>query len=133
MFDALRAVIVPIDVHSEVPPAEQLRENLGRVFGVLLHERELNRIFFHEASGIDPELDERLTAFYETVARFLDESLETGERIGFLRPMARPIIARALLGIVKETVRDPGLGASEGDTTVLVDTLLDFVLRGLIR
>lgn len=133
MFDKLQAVIQPIDVHSEVAPAEQLRENLRRVFRVVGSERELSRILFHEAIGIDAELDERLSVFDEAVALFLDESLETGERIGFLRPVERSIIARALLGLIKESVRDRGLGAPELDTSALVDTLLDFVLRGLIR
>ena len=132
MFTKLQAVILPIDVSSQVPPAEQLRENLLRVFSVMYRERELNRILLHEAVGIDPELDERLSAFYEAVARFLDESLETGERIGFLRVVDRPIIARAIMGLVKETVRDRGLDAPELDTAALVDTLLDFVLRGLV-
>ncbi len=132
MFDKLQAVIQPIDVHSEVSPAVQLRENLRRVFDVLREERELNRILFHEAVGIDSELDERLALFYEAVVVFLDESLETGQQIGFLRPLDRPIVARAILGIVKETVRDPGLGAPELDTGALVDTLLDFALRGLV-
>lgn len=133
MFGRLLESVAPIDVTSDVPPHDQLRGNLRAVLRVLGQERRLARILFHEAVGLDRELDARLAESWGQLTTFLEESLATGERIGFLRPTDRRIAARAIIGMVKEMLHPGAPDAPPEDPAALTDTVLDLVLVGIRR
>jgi len=133
MFARLLGAVAPIDVCSDVPPRDQLRANLRAVLSVLGQERALTRILFHEAVGLDRDLDARLAGSWGLLTTFLEESLETGERIGFLRPTERRVVARAIIGLIKEVLHPGPPAAPPEDPAALSDALLDLVLDGIRR
>src|SRR5580693_436634 len=53
---------------GEPDPVEQLRNNLHRVLGFVLAERELTDILLNHSMGFDRDLDLRIYDFYEKVA-----------------------------------------------------------------
>src|SRR5262249_1308799 len=70
----------------------------------LLENREIAHILLREAVGIDDDFDRKLTDFYDRIAAMMASALETGQRMGLVRHCDNSIVARCLLGSIKEVV-----------------------------
>ncbi|MCB9789322.1 MAG: TetR/AcrR family transcriptional regulator [Deltaproteobacteria bacterium] len=129
----LGAVLVPVDVHSQVSPREQLRSNLVRVLRLTAENSDLTRVLF-SAPGLEPELEDRIQAFHEKVLALIRRSLEAGVRIGLVRPGDLQAWSVYLLGAAKAAVGPHTFeGLDSHSHEQLAESLLDFVIGGLFR
>jgi hypothetical protein len=63
------------------------------------------RILLREAVGIDIDFDRKLAGFYGRIEAMLVSALNTGHKLGVLRPCDANVVARCTLGRVKEVVQ----------------------------
>jgi len=133
-FSRVAGSIRPIDLSPGAPrPREQLRTNLHRVVGLALAEPRLVTITFGTAFGVDPALDERLARFYGALSTFMDETLQTGQQLGLVRPGDRRLMLSIAIGGLQQLLRDAVGGQVPSDEHALVDAVMDFLEGGLLR
>jgi AcrR family transcriptional regulator len=114
------------------PPLEQLRDNVGRIIGFLLSERELTQILLRHAEGLDEDFDRRLSAFYDTLLELIEGVLRSGQIMALVRPCDRGIAASCILGSVKEVMARLTSGAEQAPSLeTVVDEIVNFGLRGI--
>jgi AcrR family transcriptional regulator len=114
------------------PPLVQLRENVGRLIGFLLSERELTQILLRHAEGLDAEFDRRVSAFYDTLMDLIEGVLRSGQLMALVRPCDRRIVAACILGSVKEVVARLTLAPDQVPALeTVVDEIVNFGLRGI--
>ncbi|MCB9620847.1 MAG: TetR/AcrR family transcriptional regulator [Sandaracinus sp.] len=114
------------------PPREQLRANLARVVTLAMDEPGMVKIAFGTAFGVDPALDERLARFYAALSTFMDETLQTGQRLGLVRGGDRRLMLSIAIGGLQQLLRDAVDGHVPSDEHALVDAVMDFLQSGLL-
>ena len=106
LVTTLQAQVKRIEVGPGAPdPVEQMNATVDRVLKTLLDNREMARILLREAVGIDTDFDRKLSDFYGTIEAMLMRALDTGRSIGLVRPCDTKVVARCILGSVKEVVQ----------------------------
>jgi AcrR family transcriptional regulator len=94
-----------IEVGPDAPdPVEQLNGTVDGVLKTLLDNREMARILLREAVGIDSDFDRKLSDFYGRILAMFVSALNTGRKLGVVRPSDADVVARCTLGSVKEVV-----------------------------
>lgn len=129
-FARVSAAIVSIDLQSERSPRQQLEDNLLRVLKVARGEPELVGIALATASGVDAGLDAELKRFWGDLRQFIDETLDTGQRIGLVRPGERRAMVSMALGGFKELLLDDQGGPSSDEA--MAKEVLAFLESGLL-
>ncbi|MCB9615191.1 MAG: hypothetical protein H6722_22365, partial [Sandaracinus sp.] len=82
--------------------------------------------------GVDPALDERLARFYAALSTFMDETLQTGQRLGLVRGGDRRLMLSIAIGGLQQLLRDAVDGHVPSDEHALVDAVMDFLQSGLL-
>lgn len=139
LLATLQATVRRIDVASGAPaPHVQLDAMVTRVLDALVANREMAGLLLREAVGLDEDFDRKLRDFYGRIEALVVSALETGQAMGIVRPLPSAIVARAVLGMVKETVQWAILdepGASEPPRRDAVQALghelIQLTLRGI--
>ena len=134
LFTTLQSTVRRIETGPGArPPVEQMDATVDRVLDTLLENREMAHILLREAVGIDDEFDTKLEQFYGRIEALIVSAVQTGERMGLVRPCDAPMVARCILGSAKELVhwafvkRDPG----QLDLHHVGRELIAFTLKGL--
>ncbi|NPB08016.1 MAG: TetR/AcrR family transcriptional regulator [Aquificae bacterium] len=128
VVEDLRSLIRPLDPTKE--PVSQVKENLRRVLEYALENEELTRIILYRAC--EPEFAQPLQDFFTEVTQMVKGSLEKGIRMGLLREHDPGVVARVVVGGVKEVVK----GLLEGekkDPYGVAERLVEFSMGGLWR
>jgi len=106
LFTTLQAQVHRIEVGPNAPaPVEQMHATVDRVLKTLLDNREMARILLREAVGIDSDFDRKLADFYGRIEAMLVGALDTGRMLGLVRPCDANVVARCILGSIKEVVQ----------------------------
>ncbi len=106
LVTTLQAQVKRIEVGPEAPdPVEQMNATVDRVLTTLLDNREMARILLREAVGIDSDFDRKLSDFYARIEAMLVGAINTGHKLGVVRPCDANVVARCTLGSVKEVVQ----------------------------
>ena len=122
----LKERIKVIDLSQD--PKEQVIENIASVIEFALEERELARIVLLRNS--DPELFSLINEFFEEVIQIIRGSLDKGVALGLLRECDTELLARAVVGAIKEVI--VGLLEREDiDTYGVAREILEFGTRGV--
>lgn len=87
------------------PPVAQMDGIVDRVLKTLLDNREMARILLREAVGIDADFDRKLSEFYGRIEAMIMGALNTGRQLGVIRPCDAKVVARCVLGSIKEVVQ----------------------------
>ena len=133
-MEALAGCIVSIDLSPEAPPARhQLRANLHRVVELALRDPAMVKIALSTAMGVDAGLDEKLSHFYAGLRQFMDETLETGQRLGIVRSAPRGPMLSIALGGMEGLLLDAVSGAVDADADELADAVMHFLESGLLH
>jgi AcrR family transcriptional regulator len=134
LFLLLAETVQRIDVSpGALPPVVQMDATVDRVFGTLVENRDIARILLREAVGIDADFDRKLHDFYNRIEVLLVSAVETGVEMGLVRNCDPMIVARCILGAVKEVVHfafvenDP----AQVDVQKMGHELIAFTLKGL--
>lgn len=125
----LGEAVVPIDVARPIPP--QARDNVANVVRAVMHP-DVVRLLFSEAVGIDAEGDAAVRAFYAAAEDRLTRALETGRLLGIVRSARPRIVARCILGMVREPVFLASLGGETLQPEELVDEVTALLTGGVL-
>ena len=135
LVTTLQAQVKRIEVGPGAPdPVEQMNATVDRVLKTLLDNREMARILLREAVGIDTDFDRKLSDFYGQIEAMLMRALDTGRSLGLVRPCDTKVVARCILGSVKEVVQwayveqDP----LQLDLKVLGHEVIAHILKGIL-
>ena len=102
----LQAQVKRIEVGPDAPPpVAQMDGIVDRVLKTLLDNREMARILLREAVGIDVDFDRKLAEFYGRIEAMIMGALNTGRQLGVIRPCDAKVVARCVLGSIKEVVQ----------------------------
>jgi AcrR family transcriptional regulator len=102
----LQAQVKRIEVGPDAPPpVAQMDAIVDRVLKTLLDNREIARILLREAVGIDEDFDRKLSEFYGRIEAMIMGALNTGRQLGVVRPCDARVVARCVLGSIKEVVQ----------------------------
>ncbi len=96
----LKERIKPVELSDD--PVEQVAQNFERIIEFALEEKELARIVLQR--NCDPELSRITDEFFESVVSFISSSIEKGISMGLLRECNSELLARAVVGAIKETI-----------------------------
>lgn len=124
------AVVEPIDIAAPIRP--QVQANLAHLIrAVAAHD--VVRVLFTEAAGVDAEGDQALADFYGEAHRRIATALQTGQALGVVEAGDTDLLARCLLGLIKEPVLQAHLHGEPLDAGRLVETISALLSRGLLR
>jgi AcrR family transcriptional regulator len=113
--------------------ADQIRENIRRIVGILLEDRATTKIFLSDAVGVDPLFDRKLQSFYDELATLLQTSLEDGQSLGIVVPGDAQLYSYLTLGALKELLYQVVLRGWEQPIDRLVDETFAFLRDGYLR
>jgi AcrR family transcriptional regulator len=129
----ISACVKSIELGPGVPPAvSQLRANIRRTVELSLSEPAIVKLALFDATGLDPELDEKLHGYYGALRTLIDESLEVGQRLGLVRQGDRRVMVAVGLGGLKEVLVDAVRGQIDPDVDALTDEIMRFLASGLL-
>ena len=134
LLETLRGVVHRIDVSpGALPPIEQMNATVDRVLETLVANRELARIVLREAVGIDADFDRKLADFYGRIENLLVAAVEAGMGMGLVRPCDSKVVARCILGLVKEVAHFAFVEREPHDVDIrhLGREMIAFALTGL--
>lgn len=132
-FEAVTSAIKSIDLTDPSrPPLIQLRNNLERLCEVALADPSRMKILLYDVPGLDSELDAKLRDFYAALRKFLEESLEEGQRIGLVREGDRRIMVALGLGGLKEILLTAVTSGEPASAARLTDEIMRFFESGLL-
>ena len=94
---------------------------------------EVPRVLFAEAAGIDEEGDEGLRGFYRAATVRLATALATGQALGFVGEGDPMVLARLVLGMIREPVFQAWLYGEELDAQCVVDLMANVMRDGVLR
>jgi AcrR family transcriptional regulator len=129
MMEEVVSVVAPVDVARPIPP--QIFDNLDRLVRKITQE-DVCRVLFAESLGIDEECDEALRAFYGAALERIERALRTGQALGVVRAGDVRVLARCLLGLIKEPVVQASLDRTELDETGLVIEIVGILRGGIL-
>ncbi len=116
------------------PVAQQVVENIRGILSVCLEERAMTKILFTDAVGADPELQRKLTTFYDSVVQLLTESLRDGQALGIVAEGEPKVLAYMTIGALKELLYQAVmLGLSGESAEALTTQLYAFLRHGYLR
>ncbi len=130
VMDAVAGSVVPIDVDVPIPP--QVWANLDRLIRTLTTHGDVARVLFAEAVGIDAEGDEALRSFYSAATMRIQTALSLGQQLGVVRAGDPQMMARLMLGMIREPVFQAWLYDEQLDTERLVNELGLMLRQGAI-
>ena len=129
----LDSCIRKIEIGGNKPnPIDQLKGNLIRIFTLLIGNPDLSRILLRHATGLDQESDQKITAFYDSLAYKIEDALRLGIKMTLIRKCNSRISSYCILGGIREVIEHLTFterGESEIDT--IVEEVLNFGLHGL--
>ncbi|AAC06593.1 transcriptional regulator (TetR/AcrR family) [Aquifex aeolicus VF5] len=101
VVEDLKERIKPVDISRD--PVEQVKENVKRVIDYALENRELAKIILFRSC--EPNYAKIIDCFFEDVVNLISRSLEKGIKLGILKPHDTEVVARVILGGVKEVIK----------------------------
>ncbi len=114
------------------PPQDQLREQVVATLEYIVRDRPLALLLLSAGHTPDAEAAERLDQFFTEVRDLLTRALETGMEIGLLRPCHPPLVAAAMLGMIRGVIEFVVRGDAIKVEDVVSEMLL-VALRGVLR
>jgi len=121
----------PHDVARSV--ADQIKENIRRIVGILLEDRATTKILLSDAVGVDPLFERKLHSFYDEIARLIDESLRDGQALGVVAKGDTRVWAYLTLGALKELLYQVVLRGWEQPSERIVEEIFAFLSEGYLR
>lgn len=130
----LGMTIIRVDPHDPSRTvADQVRENIRRIIGLLLEDRATTKILLSDAVGVDPTFDRKLQAFFGEMATMLTESLGDGQKLGIVASGDARLLAFLAMGALREVLFQIVARGEEYDEERLVEAMFEFFRFGFLR
>jgi AcrR family transcriptional regulator len=81
--------------------AERAAHELMTIF---MQNRDLARLAYREAMGLDPELEAMMRDFYRQIAEVAAKNIEVAMSLGIIRPCSPLLVAYAQIGMVERAL-----------------------------
>jgi AcrR family transcriptional regulator len=117
---------------SAPAPQVQLRDQVVATLEYIVSDRPLAMLLLSAGHTPDAEAAARLDQFFAEVRDLLRRALETGMEIGLLRPCQPPLVAAAMLGMIRGVIEFVVRGEAIKVDEVVSETLL-VALRGVLK
>jgi AcrR family transcriptional regulator len=105
LLATLRASVGGMDVSPGAPTMEdQLHGIVVRIFETAESNRELTRIIFREAVGLDAAVEAKLREFHDGLHGWLVIALRLGAELGLVRTCDPDVVATCVIGMVRESI-----------------------------
>lgn len=131
LFARIGAAILHVDLESDIEA--QVKHNIRAIVAVLLDEPKLTRILLTYAPALDPELGDKIQAFYQGVKALLQASLEEGQQLGIVAAGDAGMYATFTLGGLKEILFENVTGAAARPREQIVTELFLLLQAGYLR
>lgn len=129
----LTTAVKSIDLSDGSPaPVVQLRANIERIVSLSLAEPAIVKLALFDATGLDPELDEKIHGYVGAVRQLMGESLAVGQALGMVRDGDRRVMIAVGVGALKEVLVDAVRGEIEPDASAITDEIMRFLAVGLL-
>jgi len=125
VVEDLKECIKPVELSRN--PVSQVEENVERVLEYALRNEGLAKILLFRSC--EPEYARIVENFFEEVTNLVESSLKKGIKLGILRPHDTRVVARAIVGGVKEVVK--GFLLEGGNPKKAAGELINFCMGGL--
>jgi AcrR family transcriptional regulator len=130
----LGMAIVRVDPYDTARSVtDQVRENIHRIFGILLEDRATTKILLSDALGVDPAFDRKLVSFYDEMSNLLERSLRDGQALGVVAEGDVRLLSWLTMGALKEVCSQIVHRGAEYDEDKLVEGVLALFSRGYLR
>lgn len=126
----VEGVVQPIDVAQPIP--QQVDANLRRMFAVVTRP-DLGRLLFAEALGLDDECDAALRDFYDRALARMARAIDRGKDLGVVRPCDSALVARLIIGMIKEPAFQAMLHGEPVDQDAVIAELAAMLWVGVVR
>ena len=126
IVEELKRRIKPVNVKED--PIDQIVRNIERILDFAVEERELSKIILFRS--YDTSFSIIVDEFFKEVTEMVKTSLEKGILMGYLKPVNTEIIAQAMVGAVKEIMKN-AIEKGNIDTYMVAKELVEFALGGL--
>jgi len=124
--------IKTIELESDRSPAAQMRSNVEGLVDAMLKRPGPAKIVFNEAVGLNPEIDEKLRAFYAKLIQRISASLRKGMRLGLVRDTDPTVASCIIVGAFRELMVQKIVFRKKGlSRKSIVSGLMDTILGGL--
>lgn len=97
-------VLINSPTGSPTEFVERTRSNARNLIRVLTDNRQLTRMAYGEAAGLDPRLTDLWRKFYREIAEVEAQNLEVGMRLGVVRPCHALLQAYVHIGMVERVM-----------------------------
>jgi AcrR family transcriptional regulator len=130
----LGMTIIRVDPHDPSRSvADQVRENIRRIVGLLLDDRATTKILLSDAQGVDPSFDRKLHTFYDEMASLLEGSIRDGQELGIVAQGDARMLAYLAMGALREVLFQIVARGATYDEAKLVEELFTFFRVGFLR
>jgi AcrR family transcriptional regulator len=123
---------IAVDDPSAPAPQVQLRDQVVATLEYIVSDRPLAMLLLSAGHTPDAEAAARLDQFFAEVRDLLRRALETGMEIGLLRPCQPPLVAAAMLGMIRGVIEFVVRGEAIKVDEVVSETLM-VALRGVLK
>jgi TetR/AcrR family transcriptional regulator len=122
------------DLESDLPFIEHFRLLISNTIRIYLKNKAVIRIYVNElSSGIDKEALAEIRKVRRRFIRFVTDTLQTGQEMGYLKPLHRHISATVLVGMV-DALCNNQLGPEENyDLDQIIETVIPILSTGMLN
>lgn len=124
---------INVDDPAAPPPQVQLREQVVATLEYVVSDRPLAVLLLSAGHTPDAEATERLDQFFAEVRDLIARALETGMEIGLVRTCRAPLVAAALLGMIRGVIEQMIHQTDAPTASEVVDEMLLVALRGVLK
>jgi AcrR family transcriptional regulator len=123
-----------VEISDESSPwQDQLRQNIIRISAILLEERELTKIMYNHAMGLDEEFDKKIREFYEVITKRTENAIILGQSMGlFRKEIDARIASYHIVGSVKEIMYHLSMEEEEVSPEKLINELFSYSVQGMV-
>jgi AcrR family transcriptional regulator len=122
------------DLESDLPFMEHFRLLISNTIRIYLKNKEVIWIYVNElSSGIDAEALAEIKKERRRFIRFVTDTLQTGQELGYLKPLHHQISATVLVGMV-DALCSNQLGPEENyNLKDIIDTVIPILSTGMLN
>lgn len=133
MMEVIQGVtkINALQAGSDGNLANHFRKLASDFILVITKNRQLTKIILFNASGLDSDFDAKLNFFNEQLVNVIRHNLDLQISAGIFRPCATEVVARAMIGSVKELI-SVWVSQARLDIEPVIQGLIDYLLQGVM-
>lgn len=122
------------ELESDLPFMEHFRLLISNTIRIYLKNKQVIRIYVNElSSGIDAEALAEIKKVRRRFLRFVTDTLQTGQEMGYLKPLHRHVSATVLVGMV-DALCNNQLGPEENyDFEEIIETVIPILSTGMLN